>query len=144
MPANRFTALLLALLLNASIVTVAFAANGTPPNTVTQHLISDGGSFKLTINSAPRTIPLNEMFELTIEVRPAKKLNDPNPIWLSINASMPAHQHGMNTKPRVEDMGNGKFVVRGMLFHMAGDWELAFDVVKGSIREHAKTAINLE
>jgi hypothetical protein len=50
----------------------------------------------------------------------------------------------MNTRARVEDLGNGKFVVRGLLLHMAGQWELAFDVAKGRVHEQAIVRVELK
>jgi len=141
----RLIAILATLLVGAgSAVSPALGAEAVPTNVLPQHLVSDGGSFDVALTSKPRVIPLNEMFELTIDVHPAKSVKDPNPIWISVNATMPAHQHGMNTRPRIEDLGKGKFVVRGLLFHMAGEWEVAIDVAKGGVREHIKTAITLE
>lgn len=131
--------MIVAILLTNGAIAADKATSQLPP-----HLLSDGGAFDLALSSTPRQIPLNELFELTVEVKPAKSVKDPNPPWLSVNATMPAHQHGMNTRPRIEDLGNGKFVIRGMLFHMAGEWELAFDVAKGSVREHATTTIVLD
>ncbi len=47
------------------------------------------------------------------------------------DASMPAHRHGMNYKPVIKAQGNGRFRVEGMMFHMAGQWQLAFEVQSG-------------
>jgi hypothetical protein len=144
MRAIRFTAMF-ALAVGADLaVNTVYAADNAPANTLTQHLVSDGGSFDITLTSTPRTIPLNEMFELTIDVHPAKTVKDANPVWVSVNATMPVHQHGMNTRPRVEDLGKGRFVVRGMLFHMSGVWEIVLDVAKGSFHEHAKASVDLQ
>jgi cytochrome c peroxidase len=57
---------------------------------------------------------------------------------------MPGHEHGMNTRPRVQDLGDGKFRVRGMLFHMAGEWEISFDIAKGRVHERAVARMNVE
>ena len=141
----RFVLVVLSLALGASLaVQTAGGAESAAVNTLSGRLVTDGGSFELKLSSKPQPIPLNELFELTIEVLPAKKVKDPNPFWLSINATMPAHKHGMNTRPRVEDLGNGRFVIRGMLLHMAGDWEISLDVAKGGIREQAKISLNVE
>ena len=121
-----------------------FNASATPPPAgVVAKVATDGGSFEVTVTSTPQPIPLNELFELDVEVRATAKLDDPNPVWLDVLATMPAHKHGMNTLPRVEDLGEGRFRVRGLLFHMAGEWELEFDVVKGRIHEHAVTRVKL-
>lgn len=45
---------------------------------------------------------------------------------LEVDALMPAHQHGMNYVPVVQDTGGGAFEVTGMLFHMPGVWEMRF------------------
>jgi len=47
------------------------------------------------------------------------------------DATMPEHRHGMNYRPVITPLGNGRFRVEGMLFHMAGRWELAFEVQAG-------------
>ena len=47
------------------------------------------------------------------------------------DASMPAHKHGMNYRPTIKPLGNGRFRVDGMMFHMAGQWQLAFEVQAG-------------
>jgi len=47
------------------------------------------------------------------------------------DADMPAHKHGMNYRPTIKPLGNGRFRVDGMMFHMAGEWQLAFEVQAG-------------
>lgn len=48
-----------------------------------------------------------------------------------VDASMPEHKHGMNYRPVITPLGTGRFRVEGMMFHMAGHWELAFEVQAG-------------
>jgi hypothetical protein len=47
---------------------------------------------------------------------------------LVATAHMPEHKHGMNYKPVVKPLGNGRFRAEGWLFHMPGRWEFLFDV----------------
>jgi len=47
------------------------------------------------------------------------------------DATMPEHKHGMNYRPVVTPLGGGRFRVEGMMFHMAGHWQLAFEVQVG-------------
>ena len=51
-----------------------------------------------------------------------------DPTGLRVDAQMPAHRHGMNYRARVGAKGNGRYVADGLLFHMPGRWQLAFDV----------------
>ena len=43
---------------------------------------------------------------------------------VKIDAIMPAHQHGMNYKPQILELGDGKFQATSMFFHMPGIWQL--------------------
>jgi hypothetical protein len=109
--------------------------------TVAQQLVTDGGTFTLRLLTSPDPIRLNEYFELVVEVGAERLADDGNPFWVGAQARMPAHAHGMSTLPRREDLGPGRFLFRGMLFHMAGEWEIAFDVTKGRVRERATARI---
>jgi len=51
-----------------------------------------------------------------------------------VDASMPAHRHGMNYRPSLVALGDGRYLAEGLMFHMAGDWELRFDVELGRQR----------
>jgi hypothetical protein len=45
-----------------------------------------------------------------------------------VDATMPEHRHGMNYRPSLQSLGGGRWRVEGLLWHMAGRWELQFDV----------------
>lgn len=47
---------------------------------------------------------------------------------IAANAHMPEHRHGMNYRPTVRALGDGRFRSEGWLFHMPGRWEFVFDV----------------
>lgn len=48
---------------------------------------------------------------------------------IDVEGGMPAHDHGLPTKPRVtEDLGGGNYMLEGMRFHMSGDWEIVITV----------------
>lgn len=42
-----------------------------------------------------------------------------------IDATMPAHQHGMKYAPRLVALGDGAYRVEEMLFHMPGLWQIS-------------------
>ena len=48
-----------------------------------------------------------------------------------VDATMPEHKHGMNYAPTMMAIGDGRYRVDGLLFHMPGNWEVAFDVRAG-------------
>ena len=45
-----------------------------------------------------------------------------------VDATMPAHRHGMNYRPSVHNEGAGRWRVEGLLWHMSGLWELQVHV----------------
>ena len=51
---------------------------------------------------------------------------------LAIDAAMPAHRHGMNYKPELVALGNGRYEARGFLFHMPGRWEITLSLHDGT------------
>jgi len=50
------------------------------------------------------------------------------PVALRVDADMPAHRHGMNYRPTVRALGDGRYRADGLLLHMAGRWRLLFDL----------------
>ena len=46
-----------------------------------------------------------------------------------VSGGMPEHDHGLPTAPRVTaELGEGRYRLDGMRFHMRGRWELVFDI----------------
>ena len=50
------------------------------------------------------------------------------PDYVAVDARMPSHGHGMNYRPTVAALGDGRFRAEGLMFHMPGQWELIFVV----------------
>jgi len=90
----------------------------------------------------PAPIPLSRHFALDVAVCP--KAAAPLPTSLRVDATMPAHRHGMNYTPAVTVVRGGRFRVEGMLFHMPGAWELAFDVVAPDGAERVRVPYDLQ
>jgi len=104
---------------------------------------SNAGTYRVTWQSKPAPVPLNETFELDVEVADVAG-GDVAALELAADAAMPDHGHGMNTQPRVTRLGPGHFRVEGMLMHMPGYWELYFDLARGPLRERAQFVIELQ
>ena len=83
---------------------------------------------------APR---VGEHFALDFAVCPA-------PQAVRVDATMPEHRHGMNYRPTVTAQGGGRYRAEGLMFHMAGRWELVFEVRTGSATERLAHSLRLE
>jgi hypothetical protein len=77
----------------------------------------------------PATIAVSRHFALDLIVCPKSGARVPDA--LRVDATMPAHRHRMNYKASVNGKGGGRYRAEGLMFHMPGQWEFAFDVVSG-------------
>ena len=96
---------------------------------------------ELTISWRPPEggIPLNELFDLTISVEGPDLYED---LTILVDATMPAHGHGMNTEPTIRKTDTfGMFTVENMNLHMPGNWELSVLVLNGEDAQQVRTEI---
>jgi hypothetical protein len=118
-----------------------------PPGPDERTTASNAGGYVVGYTSRPDPIPLNEPFELTVEVRRAGTAGPGPPVdgaALTVDGRMPEHRHGMNVVPEVRAIGDGRFTVTDMLFHMPGRWELHFDVTESGVTERAQFTVHLK
>lgn len=104
-----------------------------------------GGEYCVAIAPEPDPIPLNRPFALEVLIFDAA---DPRSfcrkVEVRVDAHMPAHHHGMNRRAFVEQREDGGFVVKGMLMHMPGLWEITVDVFEGGVSERARFELDLD
>ena len=68
----------------------------------------------------------------------------PTPESVRIGAWMPEHKHGMNYRPTLAANGEGRYRAEGLMLHMAGKWELVFELRAKDSVEQAVQTIRLE
>jgi len=99
------------------------------------------GLYRLKWTPRPAPLPLNTLFEVEVEVADAQGAPVEDAV-VRVDARMPEHGHGMATKPEPEAgicapgpdgtqlcrHPGGRYLTRGMKFHMPGSWVLSFDV----------------
>ncbi len=121
------------------------------------------GHYRLTWQSWPSPIPMGELFvvETTLLDKEGKALENGT---VRVDARMPAHGHGMATRPlpalptcsapqqdpallaAIEagtlpegcSYPGGKYKMEGMKFHMPGEWTIRFDVTGPAGVDHAE------
>ena len=109
-----------------------------------QVVTSKRGGYVVSYVTSPAPIPLNEMFEMHVEIRERHKRSPAKRVSLEVDAGMRAHNHGMNTLPVVERQEDGTFWVRGMLFHMPGEWNMTFSIKRGLMNDKADVDVVLK
>lgn len=68
----------------------------------------------------------------------------PAPEAVRVDAWMPEHRHGMNYRPEVRAQGGGRYRAEGLMLHMAGRWELVFEVRSAGRTERLAQSLRLE
>ncbi|MFZ4808612.1 MAG: hypothetical protein ACOYLQ_15255 [Hyphomicrobiaceae bacterium] len=104
---------------------VAAAANCLPPDA--GHAMKPAGTarFAAALRTDPSPVKVGTPFVVDLRVCAL----DGAPIErLAIDATMPAHRHGMNYTPRITAQGDGRHQASGFLFHMPGWWEITLSV----------------
>lgn len=87
---------------------------------------AQGDRFAAQIVTEPAPIPLNAPFSLIVSICPIHGGTPPSGV--SLDASMPMHGHGMNYRPTITQLNDGRWRAEGFLFHMPGAWRIVIDV----------------
>jgi hypothetical protein len=97
--------------------------------------------YMVAFRPEPMQIEVGEPFSLLFNV--CTKSNNPAEL-VALDAQMPDHKHGMNYRPTIVSMGDGRYRVEGLVFHMPGRWELSIDVRAGEESERLTHEIILK
>ncbi len=95
-------------------------------------LVVFSSHYLLAFRAEPLRIEVGEPFSLLVN---ACTRSDKPAELVAVDAQMPEHRHGMNYRPTIVSLGNGRYRVDGMVFHMPGRWELNLDVRDGEESE---------
>lgn len=105
-------------------------------------------AYRVNYIPEPDPIPLNQHFRLRLQVQQADGRPLPpeqaQSLSITVDASMPEHNHGMNVKPQVKTLAPGQFEVQGLLFHMAGYWEIEVQIQNSGNSERVIFGVELE
>ena len=83
-----------------------------------------------TVAIAPENQPFerNAIHTWIVEIKD-KQGNPVEQAKLTVGGGMPRHGHGLPTQPEMTaELGQGKYRVDGVRFHMFGWWEFSFDI----------------
>ena len=107
-----------------------------PPPETGAHLGS--GPVQLAWRAEPAPIAISRPFALLVTLCPADAR------LLRVDASMPEHRHGMNYRPSLQPLGGGLWRVEGLLWHMAGRWELRLEVEAAGATHGLRQSVTLQ
>lgn len=104
---------------------------------------SEDGKYRVSLYSNHYPLPLGKIHSWTvhIETPDGKPLENAK---IYIHGGMPAHRHGLPTKPRVKQyLGNGDYRIDGVKFSMAGRWEMRINIKETTRRDRAVYQIQM-
>lgn len=96
-----------------------FPTNSTP-------MMHGTDGLKVALSQPEKGIKISQRFDLEFAVCGA---DDAKIDGIAVDAIMPAHRHGMNYRPIVTRLSEGRYKASGMLFHMPGQWQVIVDVL---------------
>ena len=94
-------------------------------------------NYLVLYRTKPAPLKVGQHFALEFAVCPA-------PESVRVDASMPEHKHGMNYRPTIVGSGEGPYRAEGLMLHMAGKWELVFELRAKDAVERVVQTIRLE
>ena len=95
-------------------------------------LVVYNSRYMIAFRPDPMPVEVGMPFALLVNV--CTRRGEPASL-VAVDATMPEHKHGMNYAPAIQSRGDGRFRVEGLMFHMPGSWEVAFDVRAGGETE---------
>jgi hypothetical protein len=116
----------------ASAILILLAWPGAEPSAETW--TSQRGVYVVQYESLLEPIEINRMHSWTLVVtRDGAAVEGAE---IEVTGGMPAHDHGMPTRPRVTaDLGDGRYRLDGIRFHMNGDWEIVLEILADGSRD---------
>lgn len=97
-----------------------------------------GDAVALAWSLSEGVIKVSDPFVLEVRACPA------GTELVAVDAQMPAHRHGMNYHPSIQAIGTGHWRVKGLIWHMAGHWELNFDLRHEGRTQRLRQAVQLK
>lgn len=138
--ASALSALMLAVLALAWDFAPAARAQ-TPEAPLTA--VSQPQGLRVHMHSELLPLVINQMHSWIISLEDVEG-NPVEDARISVSGGMPAHDHGLATSPQVTAyLGEGRYQLDGMRFHMNGAWQLQLRIEHAGTRYQANFELNL-
>ena len=105
----------------------AAADGGCGPRPEVRHRL-EATSARHRVVFVPQPAPLAPGRHFGLDITVCPRGGASLPLALRVDADMPAHRHGMNYRPTVRALGDGRYRADGLLLHMPGRWRFSFEL----------------
>jgi len=95
------------------------------------------GTVEISYTTTPSPIKANVVFDFALEIQ-GVKLDD-----VVVTAVQPQTRVHLLDEPTMQELAAGKWVAKGMLLHLPGDWEIAVDLYFNGRERHYTYPVRL-
>jgi hypothetical protein len=116
----------------SAFLSVGFPATAQPSNTCPAagqgfDRLAAGGA-EVAYRLQPSALNVGQFFAAeVIACQP-----HPGVARIALDATMPAHGHGMNYRPKSTEVAPGHYRFTGLMLHMPGRWQIVIDLYDGT------------
>ena len=115
--------------------------SANPDRTMTR--MSGSDRFRVSMRSNVYPVPLSHIHSWTLHIETPEGIAIED-AQIGVYGDMPAHRHGLPTKPKVtENRGGGDYLIEGVKFSMPGRWQLILIITADDKRDKVKFNIDL-
>jgi len=98
-------------------------------------MMTGQGHYQVSVKSEFKPLVINRIHSWTLHLETASG----EPVadaQITVDGGMPAHNHGLPTAPEVtEYLGEGDYLVEGLMFQMPGHWQVSFDISADAVSD---------
>jgi hypothetical protein len=105
-------------------------------------VVTQGGDLVVEVRTAPKQPPTRGLIKVEYLVTDAAG-KPVDGLDLGVQPWMPEMGHGTSTKPSIEAMGEGRYVLSNVAFFMPGRWELRTSIA-GAMNDSATVGFQIE
>ena len=114
---------------------------GVPDNEPRIH--SRSGHFQVSVAPELEPLVINTIHRWVVQVLATDGAPVPAAV-IAVRGGMPAHDHGLPTRPEATRyLGEGRYLIEGMRFHMAGQWEVVLSIEADALRDEVVIPLEL-
>ena len=98
--------------------------------------------FDVSYTATPSPVPLlaTHTWTVTIADDKGRPVRDAT---VTVLGGMPEHDHGFPTTPQVKPLGDGRYLVEGIKFHMPGAWVVILRIQAGANGDSVRFELHL-
>jgi hypothetical protein len=104
---------------------------------------SDQRRFRVSYVPSKSAPAINTLQSWTITLTDRTGRSVPDAV-IEVDGDMPEHEHGLPTEPQVRSLGEGKYLLEGLKFHMPGWWVVKLDITAAGTTDEASFNLKLQ